>query len=114
MSDPRISSAQRGYGSRWQKARETFLRSHPLCVMCGDLGRIEPATVVDHIKPHRGDMVLFWDKTNWQPLCKSCHDIHKQRLEATGRLSGCDVSGLPLDPGHHWAGGGQKSKPPSP
>lgn len=32
------------------------------------------ANVVDHIKPHRGDKVLFWDSANWQPLCKECHD----------------------------------------
>ena len=32
------------------------------------------ATVVDHIKPHRGDQKLFWDQNNWQPLCKEHHD----------------------------------------
>lgn len=32
------------------------------------------ATVVDHIIPHRGDQKLFWDRSNWQALCKSCHD----------------------------------------
>ena len=35
---------------------------------------LTPATVVDHIVPHRGDHALFWDEQNWQPLCKSCHD----------------------------------------
>ncbi|WP_400245601.1 HNH endonuclease [Niallia sp. JL1B1071] len=38
------------------------------------MGKLEKATVVDHIVPHRGDQDLFWDETNWQPLCKSCHD----------------------------------------
>jgi 5-methylcytosine-specific restriction protein A len=28
-----MTSTQRGYGYKWQKAREGFLRSHPLCVM---------------------------------------------------------------------------------
>ena len=32
--------------------------------------------VIDHIIPHRGDPILFWDRSNWQPLCKDCHD-HK-------------------------------------
>ena len=27
-----------------------------------------------HIRPHRGDPVLFWDEKNWQSLCKPCHD----------------------------------------
>ena len=36
--------------------------------------KLTPATVVDHIIPHRGDKRLFWDEKNWQPLCKDCHD----------------------------------------
>jgi 5-methylcytosine-specific restriction protein A len=31
------------------------------------------ANEVDHIKPHKGDMALFWDSSNWQSLCKPCH-----------------------------------------
>jgi 5-methylcytosine-specific restriction protein A len=30
--------------------------------------------VVDHIVPHRGREQLFWDESNWQALCKPCHD----------------------------------------
>lgn len=33
------------------------------------------AEVVDHIQSHKGDMRLFWDESNWQPLCKRHHDI---------------------------------------
>lgn len=36
--------------------------------------KLKKATVVDHIKPHRGDKILFWDESNWQALCKQCHD----------------------------------------
>lgn len=64
----------RGYNARWRQARLLFLRKHPLCAQCQREGRITPATVVDHIIPHRGDQQLFWDESNWQPLCKSCHD----------------------------------------
>ena len=35
---------------------------------------IVAAVVVDHIEPHRGDKIKFWDRGNWQPLCKDCHD----------------------------------------
>lgn len=70
----RGTAAQRGYGSRWQKARLRYLRQHPLCVKCMEEGRLTPATVVDHIQPHKGDPVLFWDESNWQALCKPCHD----------------------------------------
>jgi 5-methylcytosine-specific restriction enzyme A len=52
----------------WRKARLGFLAEHPLCARCG-----APATVVDHIVPHRGDPAIFWDRTRWQALCASCH-----------------------------------------
>lgn len=76
----RLNAAERGYGREWQKARLFFLRRHPWCVRCRKKGQLVPATVVDHIKPHRGDPELFWDEKNWQPLCKHCHD-HKTMTE---------------------------------
>jgi 5-methylcytosine-specific restriction protein A len=102
ISAPRKSAAQRGYGSRWQKYRLGYLRSHPLCVMCARQGRNTLSTVVDHITPHKGDQSLFWDKTNHQGLCQPCHDRHKKRLEMSGREAGCDLTGQPLDKNHPW------------
>lgn len=64
----RMSAAARGYDGRWRKERGAFLLAYPLCA-CG-----EAATMVDHIEPHGGDPVKFWDRSNWQPLCKDCHD----------------------------------------
>ena len=61
------------YGRRWKAARLSFLKLQPLCVMCKP--KIEPATVVDHIQDHKGDKLMFWDRNNWQPLCKKCHDV---------------------------------------
>ncbi|MEN8641071.1 HNH endonuclease [Pseudomonas sichuanensis] len=92
----------RPYDYQWQQAREGWLRKNPLCVRCKQSGINKSATVVDHIQPHRGDMALFWDRTNWQSLCTNCHSSYKQRLEKSGREVGCDVSGRPLDPRHHW------------
>ena len=77
----RESAGKRGYDSKWRAARMRFLRHHPLCAECMRQGRITPATVVDHIVPHRGNERLFWDETNWQPLCKSCHDQKTGRGE---------------------------------
>lgn len=101
-ADRRESSSARGYNSRWQKARATYLQASPLCVICQRQGRVTPATVVDHITPHKNDQALFWDKANWQPLCKRCHDSYKQQLEKSGTVSGCDTSGRPVDPNHPW------------
>ncbi|WP_236247406.1 HNH endonuclease [Pseudomonas tohonis] len=110
------SSAAKGYGHRWQLARADFLRHNPLCKFCLAEEKHTPATVVDHVIAHRlgqaklsGDpdqiaraWKLFWDRTNWQPLCKPCHDSVKQRMEKSGRVLGCTDDGRPLDPRHHW------------
>ena len=69
----RPSAAKRGYGRRWQRESKLYLRSHPQCAVCPQES-IQPATVVDHIVPHRGDMELFWNVENWQALCASCHN----------------------------------------
>lgn len=85
----RGSAYQRGYDSRWNKARRTFLQANPLCIGCLAVGRTEPATVVDHVDPHHGDPDKFWDTSMWQACCKWHHDSVKQSLEAAyarGRL----------------------------
>jgi 5-methylcytosine-specific restriction endonuclease McrA len=70
--------------------------------MCRERSRTTLATLVDHIVPHKGDEVLFWDQNNWQGLCDTCHSGAKASYERTGKMRGCDVNGVPLDPGHHW------------
>lgn len=70
----RETAADRGYNARWRAARKRYLRGHPLCLECQCNGKTRPATIVDHILPHRGNEELFWNQCNWQPLCKSCHD----------------------------------------
>lgn len=70
----RPSAAKRGYGSKWQRLSKAYLRKNPLCVKCKADGSFVTATVVDHIVPHRGDEVLMWSESNWQALCKHCHD----------------------------------------
>ena len=69
------------YNYRWQKARKAYLQNNPLCVFCKEENRIEAATVVDHIIPHKGDYKLFWDETNWQSLCCTHHVGTKQAME---------------------------------
>lgn len=84
--------------SRWRRVREFFLRRHPLCVMCEAEGRVELASVVDHIKPHKGDMALFWDRNNWQPLCASHHSGEKQRIDrGIEPLKRIGLDGFPVD-----------------
>ena len=53
---------------RWRTVSKEFLAGHPYCYICG-----EKATIVDHIRPHRGDVELFFDETNLQPMCWKHH-----------------------------------------
>lgn len=76
----RANAFDRGYNSRWQKASKRFLLKNPFCLECERNRILKPATIVDHIKPHRGDKALFWDESNWQSLCKRCHD-RKTRMK---------------------------------
>lgn len=75
----RGTPAERGYDDRWRRARYAFLSEQPLCRACESTGRVTAAKVVDHIIPHKGDRELFWKRSNWQPLCKPCHDAKTAR-----------------------------------
>jgi 5-methylcytosine-specific restriction endonuclease McrA len=76
----RPSASRRGYDSKWQRESKAFLAlpQNRYCA-CG-CGRL--ADCVDHKVPHRGNMKLFWDRSNWQPLASSpCHNSRKQCQE---------------------------------
>ena len=77
----RKDATQRGYDHKWRSARVRHLKKHPLCEYCKRDGHVIAATVVDHVIPHKGNKGLFWDKSNWQSLCTSCHSSVKQREE---------------------------------
>ena len=72
---------QRLYNNtKWKKYRVIFLMENPFCIDCG--GR---SNVVDHIKDHKGDINLFWDENNHQPMCKICHDNKTGRENLGGK-----------------------------
>lgn len=76
----RPSARERGYDPKWERESKAFLAlpENRFCA-CG-CGR--RADMVDHIKRHRGDKRLFWDRKNWQPMASSpCHSAVKQRQE---------------------------------
>jgi 5-methylcytosine-specific restriction protein A len=80
----RGTAAERGYTWAWSGpngAAKTHLKANPLCVHCLQQGLRQAAKVVDHIIPHRGNMDLFWDSSNWQSLCKRHHDQKTARGE---------------------------------
>lgn len=67
--------------SLWRQLRQRQLTEEPLCRFCLEQETVEPATVVDHIIPHKGNEALFFDAENLSSLCKHCHDSIKQRME---------------------------------
>lgn len=96
--------------ARWQRLRAQKLATDSLCQCdeCKVLKRITPATVVDHIKDHKGDVLLFFDWANLRSMAKPCHDRKTaatagfNRGKANVAVRGCDKDGVPLDPDHPW------------
>lgn len=95
--DRRGTSASRGYDARWARTSR-HLREHvirtcgeradgaPLTSdsVCQQEGRFVPLAhgggVIDHIVPVRGsEDPRFYDRTNWQGLCHTCHNAKRQR-----------------------------------
>jgi 5-methylcytosine-specific restriction protein A len=61
--------------ARFRRLRHFFLVKHPMCNAC----KREPATILDHVIPHRGISPLFWSQNNWQGLCVHCHGVKTAR-----------------------------------
>ena len=65
---------------QWRAIRSEQLHNEPLCRRCKAIGIYTPATVCDHIDPHKGDVEAFW-RGPFQSLCQVCHSLDKQRIE---------------------------------
>jgi 5-methylcytosine-specific restriction enzyme A len=94
------------HSPEWQALRRQVLLNRPVCALC----RMKRATHVDHIKPHRGNLVLFLDPRNLQALCWSCHSsktffrdggFGRPRSESRP-IRGTAADGMPTDTEHHW------------
>lgn len=77
----RKTSAQRGYGYRWDNYAKVFRHRFATCIACIDT--MSDTEFVDHIIPVRQDDAkpeqsgfrddLFWMPWNHQPLCRHHH-----------------------------------------
>lgn len=83
----------------WRRIRAQQLAEEPFCKFCLIRGIRTPATVVDHVNPHRGDPDKFYSGP-FQSLCGPCHDSAKSREELAGYDSAPDEDGWPMDPRH--------------
>lgn len=68
--------------ARYLKARKSFLSREPFCNKCTTVRHPVLANILDHIVPHRGDSGLFWEYSNWQGLCKRCHDVKTAKYDS--------------------------------
>lgn len=77
----RGSATERGYDHVWTAFRNYYLLGNPLCVHCNRHNIVEPATVVDHIRPlHLGG--AHCTEANSQALCAPCHNTKTARDKA--------------------------------
>lgn len=67
----RPSARHRGYDARWQREAADYL-ARPENRFCA-CGCGKSANMVDHKRAHKGDMRLFWDRANWQPMNHRCN-----------------------------------------
>ncbi len=78
----RASAAYHGWYSLpiWtDDLRQVQLLREPFCQECARQGFRTWATDVDHIRDHKGDWVLFTDRSNLESLCHSCHSRKTMR-----------------------------------
>lgn len=80
----------------WERLRSTLLHDNPWCNFCAAKGLKVPADVADHIKEHKGNLDLFHDYLNLQPLCFSCHNSTKQKIERGILIIEYGPDGMPL------------------
>ena len=70
---------------RWKQLRAIVLASEPYCARCERRGIVTPSDTVNHKRPHRGSYELFWQRSNLEGVCASCHSSEIQGEEAAER-----------------------------
>lgn len=84
--DARLAYRSNYKTARWQRlAWSVKVRDAFTCQRCGLMSVAKFALAVDHVIPHRGNEMLFWDEGNLSTLCAPCHNGAKQREEAKQR-----------------------------
>jgi hypothetical protein len=68
--------------------------------MCLQQNQITPATVADHVIPHKGDAKLFFEG-ELQSLCVTHHNATKREQELKGFASDIGNDGFPIDRQNH-------------
>lgn len=69
---------------------DVFVRDYYRCAHCQSpcIGKANTprAAICNHIVRHKGNEELFYDESNLETVCKSCHDGLIQSMEKGGRM----------------------------
>ena len=99
-ANPAALPWRRLYGlQEWRNRRRHQLAKDPLCVICLAADRITPATVADHVVPHKGDYRAF-KLGDLRSLCAECHDGLQPAFKHKPYRPDIGADGYPLDPRH--------------
>lgn len=85
--------------ARWKRRRLNQLACDPFCKRCAEESTLTPATVADHVTPHKGDLDLFY-RGELQSLCAKHHNSDKQSEEKRGYSTRVGPDGFPVDDSH--------------
>ena len=72
---------------------ESEKTTDPLCVLCERCGIVREATKLDHVVPVEHAPDRFWDRSNWQALCRGHHEektARENQSRATTTAQGRD------------------------
>jgi 5-methylcytosine-specific restriction protein A len=83
----RVDNSETYNSQRWRRTSKSFLseRENAFCVICLQQGRYTVATITDHVNPITQGGAI-WDRSNWQPICKTHHN-QKSGREAHSRFN---------------------------
>ena len=64
---------------------------NPVCKPCYDAGFVTQADEVDHIIPIDWDPDLAWERSNFQAICRECHE--KKTAKENRKIRGANLAG---------------------
>jgi 5-methylcytosine-specific restriction protein A len=79
----KLTTAERGYDSKWKRLSERYRSENPLCEACQNDGKVEPATEVHHIIPAKQSEYHRLNRDNLMALCSKCH-AEIERIKRAG------------------------------
>ena len=69
--------------TKWRTCRDKYIRQHPLCEKCLEIGLVNPSRYVHHkiflTESNVHDASIAYGDDNLQALCYDCHEREHER-----------------------------------